>query len=248
MSDFKNTRRRVGTSAKAVILAGLCVLGFSTTASALPIVEWDLANATGQTAAVLNLATNVTATDIAPSGAVTAWSSTAQDGFIAASGWPAAAPDPARYYEWTVSAAAGFAIDYQSITLALFRGIQGADHGAEQWDLHASTDAFAASDIALQTLDISASAADEQMLFSALDISALGSQAGTVTFRLYGYDYTAPGDFSGLGNDSGWLIGGTGANPLIDGNIVTVVPEPGTALLVMLGLAALGARRSAHAA
>jgi hypothetical protein len=243
MSDFTNTRRGVGLSARAILAIGLLVLGLSTSAVALPIVEWDLANATGQTAAVLSAATNTSATAIAPSGAITAWSSTAQDGFIAASGWGVAAPDAARYYEWTVSADAGFAVDYQSITLALFRGIQGGTHGAEQWDLRASTDGFAASNIALQTLDISGSAADQQTLFSALDISALGTVAGTVTFRLYGYDYTQPADFSGLGNDSGWLIGGTGINPLIDGSVVTVVPEPGTALLVGLGLIALGVRR-----
>jgi len=213
-------RRCVGLLASAVILT----LAFA--ASAVPIVEWDLANATGQDAGVLNIDANANATAI-----------------MAASGWATAVPDPARYYEWTVTAAAGYSIDYQNITLALFRGISGGNHGAEQWDLHASIDSFGLSDIALQTFDISSSAADEQTLFSATDISALGTAAGTVTFRLYGYDYTATGDFSGLGNDSGWLIGGTGANPVVGGSIFLTVPEPSTGLLVLLGLIVMGARR-----
>jgi len=245
MGDSSVTRWSVGRGAGTGLLAALLVLGFSGAADAVPIVSWDLANATGQTAAVSTLAANTSATAIAPSAGVTAWGSTAQNGFVAASGWATVAPDPARYYEWSVTAAAGFAIDYQGITLALFRGIQGANHGAQRWDLHASTDGFAASNVALQTLDISGSAADTQVLFSALDISALGSVAGTVTFRLYGYDYTATGDFSGLGNDSGWLIYGTGANPVVDGNVIAVVPEPATGLLVMLGLVALAAQRRA---
>lgn len=230
-------RRCIGLLASAVILT----LAFA--ASAVPIVEWDLANATGQDAAVLNIDANANATAITASPGVSEWSSTAQDGFIAASGWATAVPDSARYYEWAVTAAAGYSIDYQNITLALFRGISGGNHGAEQWDLHASIDAFGLSDIALQTFDISSSAADEQILFSATDISALGTATGTVTFRLYGYDYTATGDFSGLGNDSGWLIGGTGANPVVGGSIFLTVPEPSTGLLVLLGLIVMGVHR-----
>ncbi len=63
-----------------------------------------------------------------------------------------------------------------------------------------------------------------------------------MTFRLFGYDYTSPADYSGLGNDSGWLIAGTGANLGVDGDLVTLVPEPGTALLLAAGLTLLGYR------
>lgn len=211
-------------------------------AAAIPIATWDLANATGQTAAVFSTAANLTATAIAPSAGVTPWSSTAEDGFIAASGWANAVPDPTRYYEWSITAAPGYAVDYQSITLALFRGVQSGLHGAEMWDLHASTDGFAASNLSLLTFDISASAPDEQTIFSGAGLSALGIQAGTVTFRLYGYDYTSPTDFSGFGNDSGWLIGGTGTSPVIEG-VVLATPEPGTGMLVCVGLFGLGLAR-----
>ena len=42
---------------------------------------------------------------------------------------------------------------------------------------------------------------------------------------------------SGLGNDSGWVITGTGADVVLDG---IVVPEPSLALLVGVGLLLLG--------
>lgn len=207
-------------------------------ASAMPIVSWDLTNATGQTATAISLDANVVGTSITPVGA-SAWASTAQSGFVAASGWGVSAPDAGDYYEWSVSAAAGYQIQYETITLALFRGISGAQHGAQLWDLRASNDGFAAQNLMLQTFDISATAADTQQIFADADISTVGTQAGTVTFRLYGYDYTAPSDFSGLGNDSGWLIYGTGTNPTVDGSVFAIVPEAGTTMLVGLGLIAL---------
>ncbi len=212
-------------------------------AGAVTIAEWDIANATGQTAAVLATAPDVTASIIDSVG-VTRWGSTGQDGFIVARGWaPGPAPDPGKYYEWTVTPALGFAVDYDTVSLALLRGIQGASHGAELWDLRASTDGFASSDLFLSTFDISASGADVQMPFLGVDISALGTQSAAVTFRLHGYDYTSPSDYSGLGNDDGtWLIYGTGANVVIQGSVVTT-PEPSPALLVATGLVLLPARR-----
>lgn len=233
------SRNRAGAWLLSIALAATMLAG---QASAIPIVEWDLANATGQSATVLTNVADLTASDITASAGLTPWSSTAEDGFIAASGWaPGAAADPSLYYEWSITADPGHMISYQSITLALFRGVQGAQHGAEQWDLHASTDGFASSNIALQTFDISASGVDEQIIFSGADISSIGTVAGTVTFRLYGYDYTSPTDFSGLGNDSGWLITGTGTNPVVDG---MVIPEPGTGVLLLTGLLGLGLTRS----
>lgn len=231
----------------AFVACGLA-LAFAPSAGALPIATWDLANATGQQANVLSTEANVTASVLDEVG-VTQWGSTAQDGFVAAQGW-AASPttyDPTRYYEFSVTADAGFAITYETIDLALFRGINGGGHGAELWDLHASTDGFATSDFDLGTFDISSSGVDEQILFAGHDISALGTQTATVTFRLYGYDYTSSGDYSGLGNDSGWVITGTGVDPTVGGT-VAAVPEPDAAALAgggLLGLFLLGRRRVA---
>jgi hypothetical protein len=223
-------------------LAALALLAVAGSASAIPIASWDIAGATGQSAAVGYAEAGVTAADLVAVG-VTPWPLTSQDGFVVASGWaPGASADPGRYFEWSVTAAVGTAIQFDSLTLALLRGVQGANHGAQLWDLRASTDDFGVSDVFLQTLDISGSGVDEQVIF-VVDLSALGAQSGTVTFRLYGYDYTSATDYSGLGNDSGWVIAGSGADLGIEGSMVTLVPEPRTALLFGAGLAALAARR-----
>jgi hypothetical protein len=220
-------------------LAALALL-VASSAGAAPIATWDIAGATGQSATLVFAAPDITAADLVAVG-VTPWPNASQSGFVVASGWaPGAAPDAGRYFEWSVTAGAGTAIEFDSLTLALLRGVQGASHGAQLWDLRASTDGFGASDVLLQTLDISGSGADEQVSF-VVDLSTLGTQSGTVSFRLYGYDYTSAADYSGLGNDSGWLISGTGVDLGIDGNIVTLVPEPGTAVLLLAGLTLLGA-------
>lgn len=236
MREHPQANRR--TAPRPLLGALVLALGLAHGAQAAPIVTWDLANATGQQADVLATAANVSATAIDEVG-VSQWTSTAQDGFVAASGWPSALSyDPTRYFEWSVSAAVGFEVSYQTFDVALFRGIWGGGHGAELWDLRASGDAFASADVALGSFDISASAADEQIQFVGHDISALGTRTGTVTFRLYGYDQTQAGDYSGLGNDSGWLIGGTGLDPVV-GGVVQAVPEPPPTLLALLGLLGL---------
>ncbi|MDH3685397.1 MAG: hypothetical protein OEP95_04185 [Myxococcales bacterium] len=212
-------------------------VGLASSAQAVPIATWDIANATGQSAAVGFTETGVSAVDLVSVG-VPLWPNTNQDGFVVASDWaPGAVADPSRYFEWSLTIDASTEIDLNSIDLALFRGLQGPNHGAELWDLHASFDGFSGSDISLATLDISASAGDEQTLFN-VDLSTLGTLMNTtVTFRLYGYDYTSNNDYSGLGNDSGWVIGGTGADVMIDG---VLVPEPSVALMVGVGLLLLG--------
>jgi hypothetical protein len=141
-----------------------------------------------------------------------------------------------------VTAAPGSAIQFSSLALALLRGVQGAAHGAQRWDLRASSDGFASS-VLVQTLDITGSGVDTQVVFN-VDLTALGTVAGTVTFRLYGYDYTSPADYSGLGNDSGWVIAGSGVDLGIDGTVVALVPEPASLPLVGLGLLLLAVARS----
>jgi hypothetical protein len=210
-------------------------------ASAAPIIDWDILGSDGQTASVLSASPDVSGTDITPVN-VTPWPG-GLCCFTAAADWgPGVTPDPTKYYEFSITASVGHMIVYEDITLSLFRGIQGALHGAELWQLRASHDVYGS---ALAVFDISASGIDEQILFSNVDISAVGTQPGTVTFRLYGYDYTSADDYSGFGNHPGPApLSGTGTNLTMGGQ---VVPEPLTLAQLGLGLAMLafaGRRRS----
>jgi hypothetical protein len=232
--------RHTLASLRAGFVLACCLLG-TVPASGATIALWDVASATGQTVPVLSTAANTSATIINSAG-VSQWASTSESGFVAAANWaPGLARDPAKYYQFSTVADPGYEITYLTMDLSLFRGIQGANHGAQLWDLYASLDSFTSTELHLATFDISASGGDFQVQFLGTDISAIGTQVGTVTFRLYGYDYTSPTDYSGLGNDSGWLIFGTGSNVEVEGDVAPVVatPEPSTALLAMAGLTGL---------
>jgi hypothetical protein len=227
--------------AASLFVVGAALL-LSRVASAAPIIEWDILAATGQTASASSSVPEVSGTDLTPVN-VTPWPG-GYCCFVAAANWEtsAAGPDLAKYYEFSISAAAGYWIVYEDITLSFFRGVQGSDHGAQLWQLRASHDGYAG---VLAVFDISGSAADEQTPFGVVDISAVGTQLGTVAFRLYGYDYTSPADYSGLGNHPGPTpLSGTGSNLIMGGQLV---PEPMTLLQVSLGLTMLalaGRRRS----
>lgn len=204
-------------------------------ATAVPIVTWDIAGSNGQTASVLSAAPLTAASSLTAVN-VTPWPG-GYCCFTAAAGWTLAL-DPTRYFEFSVTADPGHSIAYESITLSLFRGISGSTHGAESWVLRSSVDAFT-GDVA--AFSLAGTPSDSQTLFSDVDISSIGTQVGTVVFRLYGFDYTAPGDYSGFGNQPGTTpLSGTGSNLIIQG---MVIPEPGTALLVGGGLAALALTR-----
>lgn len=218
--------------------ASLCVacaiLALASAASAFPIIEWNIGGSDGQTASILTSASQVSGTDLVPVN-VTPWPG-GYCCFIAASDWGTSDTDPDldKFYEFSVTAAPGHAIVYEDISLSLFRGIQGGNHGAELWELRASHDGYMGT---LALFDLSSSGADEQIPFSGVDISAVGAQAGTVTFRLYGFDYTSPTDYSGLGNHPGPSpLWGSGSDLVVGGR---VVPEPKSLAQLGLGLAML---------
>ena len=218
----------------ASLWAVCAILLLAPLASAAPIINWDILGSDGNTASAVGLLPEVSGADLTPVN-VTPWPG-GYCCFTAASGWgtSAAAPDLTRYYEFSITADPGYWIVYEDITLSLFRGVQAGNHGAELWQLRASHDGYASS---LAAFDISASAADEQTLFSNVDISALGTRPGTITFRLYGYDYTAATDYSGLGNHPGPTpLTGTGSDLVVGGQLV---PEPVTLAQLGLGLAML---------
>lgn len=231
-------RIRCNTTGTRPIAAAIALLLLAAGAHAAIITEWNVAAATGQNVNVLTSAANTSASIIS-SATVVQWASTAENGFAAARDWaPGLTRDPSRYYQFSVTADAGYTITYETISLALFRGLQSGNHGAQRWDLYASPDLFA-SELLLASFDISSSGGDQQVQFLNTNISALGLRAGTITFRLFGFDYTSTADYSGLGNDSGWLISGTGSNVLVQGTVSPALPapEPGTAALALVGIA-----------
>ena len=237
-TDLFQLVRRNKMKKIAVILA---IAAMASIVRADLILEYDIASADGEKALVKSVADNLSASELTASGVTTRRPNQGYTGMVSAKDWATAlTPDLSRYFEFTVAADLGYSVDYQSISFALFRGYQnGNNYGPESWALHGSTDAFISSDIFLFSLDISATGSDEQITFLDQDISALGTQPSSVTFRLYGYDAGHTNAYGGLGNDDGTWLGGTGSNVLLSGSIVDVnpVPEPITILVLALGAA-----------
>jgi hypothetical protein len=96
--------------------------------------------------------------------------------------WPAPALNPTMYFEFSVTPAVGYQVQYQSMDFAAFVGGSGSNWTME---VHASLDGFATSDIPLFTQSIARDGSAH--IFDGLDISALGTQSATVTFRYYMY-------------------------------------------------------------
>ncbi len=225
------------TATRIVTCVVTCGFFFATAAQSATIATWDIAGSDGNTAVALTPNAGTIATSLGPVG-VTPW----PGGFCcftAAADWgtSAIAPDLAKYYQFSAGADAGYSITFADASLSLFRGIAGATHGADQWQLRASHDGFSSI---VASFDISGSATDEQVLFTNVDLSVIGTQTSLVEFRLYGFNYTNAADFSGLGNQPGnFPLTGTGIDLIIEGGI-TLVPEPNAAIMIGLGLIGLG--------
>ena len=206
------------------------------------ILQYDIAGADGVTAQVADIAANITATELGTEGVTTRRPGGEYDSMVSAMRWPTVSvPDPGKHLEFAVTAGPGYTVSYDSITFALFRDYNSAsDYGAESWQLHGSIDAFSASDIFLFSVSIAGSGPDEQVVFSQQDISVLGTQSGTVTFRLYGYDAGRNNSYAGLGNEEGTYLTGTGSDLILEGLVSppSPAPEPMTILVLALGTVA----------
>ena len=192
------------------------------------IVQYDIAEADGIEAQTAAMASHVAASALGVVGARVPNSSQAIPGTVMARRWSTdSSPDPAKYLEFSVSADPGYLVSYDSVTLGLFRSYRRAGrYGAESWDLRASTDGFSSSDVFLSSFDISGSASNEQVVFSDVDISVLGTQSSTVSFRLYGYDAAGNNNFSGLSNEDGTSLGGSGSDLMLGGLVAPASPLP----------------------
>jgi hypothetical protein len=149
--------------------------------------------------------------------------------------------DLTRFMEWSVGPTAGNQIDFTgaNATFSLVFGSSGGTHGADTWELHASTDGFVSVDTPLGSpMGLTTSL---QQVPESVPLGVLATQIGTVTFRLYGYNDTTQSpsaDSAGLMNRAPGTLGitGTGGNLLISGT-VSAVPEPSSYAAVFGALA-----------
>ena len=156
----------------------------------------------------------------------------ANGGRFNAQGWDGAASAADalaanNYFEWTVAAAAGYSM---SITQIAFQ-VQRSNTGASNLVLRTSVDSYAAD---LNTLsDFAGNNATVGSSYDSSSVVALQNVEGSVTFRVIAWPGATTGSlgFEGTGNDI--QIFGT----------ATLVPEPGTLVLMATGLIALTASR-----
>jgi hypothetical protein len=128
-----------------------------------------------------------------------------------------------RYFEWSVTPEALVEIDYISASLPLATG----GGSIITWELRASTDGFNISDIGLGSVVLPSGAP----MHSVFDLTGLGAQSGTVTFRVFGSGANTSGTVGGFQSEAT-------LNVILEGE-VTTVPEPGVAVLILLGCSAL---------
>lgn len=194
----------------SLFLAVLMASAGSAIVSAAVVVDYDVTNANAASANTVAIASedaNVTSTTMQSVGALgTPFNSPASFCYL---DWPTGALDASEYYEYSVTPDGGYGVVYESIDLAVASG--GA--GTVDWEIHASTDGFAGSDINLGGASFPADATWHAFN---LDISALGTQTGTITFRFYMYNSPGSG-FTGLGQDP--AFGNQGRNFTVNGRV-----------------------------
>jgi len=200
------------------------------------IATYDISTANGSPVTPTT-ASGVTAATLT----TTASPGTSLSGTFAKTLWGAGLSlDSTKYMTWSVTPTAGNQIDFTgaNATFSLFfNGDSPSVHGADTWDLHASTDGFVSSDISLAT-GMSLGSTFLAQIPETVSLGTLATQTGTVTFRLYGYNdnkQVAGQDSAGLGNNTGTLTG-TGGNLLVQGT-VSAVPEPSSYAAVFGALA-----------
>lgn len=137
------------------------------------------------------------------------------------SSWPLGTFDSGKYFQFSVTPEAGYAVTYSTLTYSLFRTVL-ATTDVKTWELRASLDGFASSNIQLASNSLEGVGSLTMARFIN-NISALGTQSGQVTFRLFGQDNGNTGNgLAGLVNRTEFA--GTGSDVLLGGSI-SAVPE-----------------------
>lgn len=250
----KNTlwsARRISDAHCSAVLTGalLVLVGHFSQASAQSIIlQYDIATANSGTASTVTATgvdRNITANSLGVSS-LNPNNPPDLAGQFSWKNWGSTSNGDVRqdsiFYQFTVTPHAGFQITYNTLTFSVFaNGI-----GANKWQLWGSTDGFVNDPGGANTFSLMAervlTAAGEQDIFSP-SLAALGTQSGTVSFRLYGYSDSSGGvNSAGLANGAIGLSG-TGSNVLLNGTVtggnVNAVPET-SACAAVLGVAALG--------
>lgn len=141
------------------------------------------------------------------------------------------------YFDFQIQPNTGFTIDFTTIDYGLWHGSSG--NAPKKFELHASTDAFASSDVNLTSGGVHDLTGINNTVTTFSDsASGLGtiSAGTTVTFRVYGYSAVSTGAAGGFANGTAGVTGG--ADLVINGT-VNAVPEPST-YAGIFGLLALG--------
>jgi hypothetical protein len=213
-------------------------LGLLATAAHAQIVTYPISSTSGNSPnlAATGVSSHITASDLT----VVGMGRISFTQTFSSSGWPVGSIDTGKYFQFSVTPESGYAVTYSTLTYSLFR-TQLVTTDVKTWELRASLDGFTSSNILLANNSLTDVPSLEMKLFSN-NISALGTQSGQVTFRLYGQDDgTTGGGLAGLANRTEFA--GTGSNVLLGGSVSAVPEAEHIGMIAAAGLLAFGVLR-----
>jgi hypothetical protein len=228
--------RFLSTPALFICLAMTVVAACSSDAAAEVLVTYDIGGANASdsdTVAPESTASGVSAGSIVATPTLN--TPFDFDGSFAWENWESGiSADPATFIGWSVQPTAGNQIAYDIVNYVVISNAS-TPQGPRNWELHASTDGFNASDILLDSFNMGSSGSMTRL---GTDISAIGTQAGAVEFRLFGFNGSTT-TFAGLSE-------GSFMNPTpkltIEGSVLPI-PEPGSLALLGVGGLLIARRR-----
>jgi len=239
------SRYQVLSPRSALTFLGLACLGLVSVGeiAQAQIVQYTISNGTGTSTSLSATTTDpgVNVSSLTSAGSLTtSGSQITVPGTFTFGTWGAgASPDTTKYIDFSITPTAGNQVAYSTISFAVGARMNVA-HGADLWDLQYSLDGFGTAGTQLgSTITVSLAGSGfrgNTTLVNNLDISAIGTQTGTVTFRLFGYDDTSAGSHvAGLVGTGNANLGG-GQELTVNGT-VSAVPEPSSYAAVFGALA-----------